>query len=181
MSNALMLKHARLVCFGLGLAVGLLLLLAGLCPNTPLHAVATDRSDSFLMATGPLDESIEGIYVLDCLTGELRGAALSRQSARFNAFFQGNVAKDLNVDQTKNPRYMMVTGMADLMRTGGNRVAPSKAILYVAEITTGKVAAYAVRWSPGVRVQGQPQQGPFVLLDMFPMRTMVAPAGRAND
>ena len=70
MSNMLMSKHTRLAFLGLGLAIGMLL--AGLWPNTPLHAVATDRSESFLMATGGLDEGIEGVYVLDCLTGELR-------------------------------------------------------------------------------------------------------------
>ena len=178
MSNMLLLKHARLACLGLGLATGLLL--AGLWPNTPLHAVATDRSESFLMATGPLDDGIEGVYVLDCLTGELRGAALSKQNAKFNAFFVGNVAHDLNVDQAKNPRYMMVTGIADLVRVGGARIAPSKSILYVGEITTGKVAAYGIRWSPASHVQNQPYQATFMLLDMFPMRKPVAPGGRAT-
>ena len=91
------------------------------------------------------------------------------------------MGKDLKVDQTKNPRYMMVTGYADLVRTSGAQIAPSRCILYVAEITSGKVAAYGVRWSPASHARSQPYQAPFVLLDMFPMRTPVAAGGRTSD
>jgi hypothetical protein len=157
-----------------GVTVGLLV--AGFWPNTPLHAVASDRADSFIMATGWLDEGLEGVYVLDCLTGELRGAALSKQNAKFHAFFRGNVANDLGVDAAKNPRYLMVTGAADLIRSGGARIAPSKGILYVAEITTGKVAAYGIRWSAQAHTTGAPYSAPIQLLDMFPMRAPAAAA-----
>ena len=171
MRSTMMSKHVKLVYLGLGLTVGLML--AGLWPNTPLHAVATDRNDTFIMATGPLDDAVEGIYLLDCLTGEMRGAALSRQNGKFNAFFLGNAAEDLKVDPSKTPRYLMVTGMADLNRVGGAMSAPSRAIIYVAEINSGKVGAFAIRWSPAAHARGQPYSERFTLLDTFPMRKAV--------
>ena len=53
----------------------------------------------------------------------------------------------------------MVTGMANLRRAGGTRVQPSNAMCYVAEITSGKVAAYAIPWSPPMYAANQVQNG----------------------
>ncbi len=58
MGNRLTSKHARLTWIALGLAGGLAL--AAFWPSTPLHAVATDRSESFAMATGYLDDDVRG-------------------------------------------------------------------------------------------------------------------------
>ena len=46
-----------------GLAVGLNV--RGIWPNVPLHAVATDAAENFAIATGPVDDRTEAIYVLD--------------------------------------------------------------------------------------------------------------------
>ena len=51
--------------------------------------------------------------------------------------FQTNVAADLQVDPQKNPKFMMVTGFANLRR-GGTRLQWSNGICYVAEVTTGQ-------------------------------------------
>ena len=83
MSNTWMWKHARLAWLGFGLVAGLLL--AWFWPNTPLRAVATDRCDTFAMATVPLDDTVEAVCFLDFLTGNLRGAALSKLTGQFNA------------------------------------------------------------------------------------------------
>jgi hypothetical protein len=164
-----------LILAGAGLAAGLLL--AAFWPNTPLHAVATDRSETFAIATGHLDEQVEAIYFLDGLTGDLRGMALSRQFGTFNAFFGPcNVAMDLGVDPSKNPKFLMTTGMADLRRTGGGASATwGRGIVYVAEITTGKVAAYGTPWSPTAFAANRPFKMPLKLLDVKPFRTPAAP------
>ena len=81
MRSTMMSKHVKLVYLGLGLTVGLML--AGLWPNTPLHAVATDRNDTFIMATGPLDDAVRELFS-DCLTGESAVRALSRQNGKFS-------------------------------------------------------------------------------------------------
>ncbi len=147
-------KHARLVWLGLGLAAGLLL--AGFWPNTPLRAMATDRNETYAIATVPLDENIEAVCFLDFLTGNLGAAAVSKQTGVFNAFWGCNVNSDLEVDPAKNPRYLLVTGYADLRRGGSG---PSKGNIYVAEVISGKMAAYAIPWSSPMHNQGTPIRG----------------------
>jgi len=81
------------LCPGIRLAVALAaafvlgLLTAGYWPNVPVHAVATDRTEGFAMATGYCDDSVEAVYFLDFLTGELSAAVVSKQNGRFNAFY----------------------------------------------------------------------------------------------
>jgi len=161
--------------WGGGLLVGLAL--GGLWPNTPLHAVATDRHENFAIATGYCDEAIEAVWSLDFLSGDLRAVALSKQSGTFNAFFGRNILADLGVDPTKNPKFLMTTGTADLRRSGGARLSPSRSILYVAEITTGTLAAYYIPWSSAGWVSGQQQTSQIMLLDKTLLRS-VAPHGR---
>ena len=154
------------------MAIGLLggLALSGLWPHTPLYALATDRTETFGMATGPIDVEVEAVYFLDFLTGDLRAVVLGQQPGTWTGFYHANVAADLGIDQQKNPKYMIVTGMASLRRGGGSRLQPSTAMCYVAEITTGKVAAYAVPWSPSMYKAGQPQNQSLVLVGVTRFR-----------
>src|SRR3989304_5318782 len=87
----------RKQCWAVWLGIGLLagLMIGGLWPDTPLHAVATDSTDNFAMATGFVDDGIEAIYFLDFLTGTLRAAVLSNQSRGFQARYEANVNADL--------------------------------------------------------------------------------------
>ncbi len=107
----------------------------------------------------------------------MRAAALSKQYGNFHAFYKYNVNADLGVDASKSPRYMLVTGVADLRHTAGRNVAPSKSICYVAEITSGMVAAYAIPWSPSLHMTGAPIRGTLYLLDKTRFRAATAPGG----
>jgi len=49
-------KASALVWLGVGLLGGLLV--AGFWPSVPLHAVATDKIDTFSMATGHVDDLV---------------------------------------------------------------------------------------------------------------------------
>jgi len=145
-------KCSWLIWLGFGLIGGLMM--GGLWPDTPLHAVATDRAgDQYIMATAPIDEETEGIYVLDCLTGEL-GMSLMNPLGKFQGTRVGPFATpmavrpilaDFGIDPSKSPRFMMVSGLARMQRNAGNQ--RSQSLLYVMEITTGKVIAYAFHWS----------------------------------
>ncbi|MEN6405729.1 MAG: hypothetical protein ABFC77_04575 [Thermoguttaceae bacterium] len=173
-------KKSVAAALGVGLVLGLAL--SGFWPQTPLHAVATDRSDSYAMATGPLDNEVEAVYFLDFLTGDLKVVVLGRQTTMWAGFFETNVSTALNVDPQKNPKYMMVTGVTNLRRAGGSRQQPSSSMCYVAEVTSGKVVAYAVPWSPAMYVANQMQKGPLVQVGVTSFRqgfgaTGYAPAG----
>lgn len=172
-----------LVYLGLGLVGGLVL--TSVWPNTPLHAVATDRLDTFAIATGPVDDQSEAIYFLDFLTGDLNAAVIGRQPGGGKYMVTGhygrNVLSDIGVDAAKNPRFLMTTGLADLMRGGkGGAVQPSRAVVYVAEVTSGRVAAYAVPWNATLHTRGQFVRQPLVQIIAFPFRA-AAPMGKAKD
>jgi len=141
---------------GLGIAIGLIigLIAGGVWPQTPLHATATDRVETLAIATGPVDEDVEAIYFLDFLTGDLRGLVLGKQAGQFCGYFDLNVAEHLGINPSMNPRYLMATGLANLRR-GGARMQPSQAVVYVAEVSSGKVGAYAIPWNPSLAATGQ--------------------------
>lgn len=183
----LSIKPSRLVVGVLGLVIGLVagLLLTGCWPSSPLRAVATDRTDGFAIATGYCDDSVEAIYFLDFLSGELSAAVVSKQSGRFNAFYTHNVVSDLGITQVnpgKPPRFLLTTGTADLRRTGGKSNSLSRSLVYVAELQSGKVAAYAIPWSSSMWNAGQTLRGQFALLDVGRFRSSgSAAAARANE
>ena len=162
-------KHRPVIWGGLGLLLGAML--AGFCPHAPLHASATDRYETFAIATGMVDNGVEAVYFLDFLTGDLKAAVLSKQvPARFNSFFQRNILNDLGINPANNPRYLMVTGLNDLRR-GGYQQKPSIGVCYIAEITTGRVAAYAIPWNANRHASGQMTDGEIYLLDVKQFRT----------
>jgi hypothetical protein len=150
-------QYRWLVAVVIGLLGGLAL--SGFWPHTPLYAVATDRIDTFGMATGPVDAEVEAVYFLDFLTGDLKAVVLGKQLGTWTGFFQANVSADLGIDARQNPKFLMVTGMCSLRRGGGSRQQPSSAMCYVAEITSGKVVAYAIPWAASMYAAGQPQSG----------------------
>ena len=157
------------------LAIGLIggAVLSGFAPRTPIHAVATDRIDTFAIATGPVDSEFEAVYFLDFLTGDLRATVLGKNAGAFTAFFNYNVLQDLGVDPTKNPRFLMVTGLANLRRPAG-RPQLSASMVYVAEVTTGNVAAYAIPWSPAMHAANQPMMQQLVPIAVTKFRPAAA-------
>jgi hypothetical protein len=155
----------RLWWMGGGLVLGLVF--GGIWPDSPAHAVATSQIESFSACTAPLDSEVEGIFLLDYLTGDLRGAALNPQTRTFTVSYSTNVAQAFGVDATKQPRYLLVSGLASFRgATGNQRLGNS--VLYVAEMTSGKVAAYGIPWSTA-RVTA-PVQLQLIPLDAFPFR-----------
>jgi hypothetical protein len=159
----------RLCWTGGGVVLGLLF--GGLWPNSPAHAVATSQIESFSICTAPIDEEGEGVFFLDYLTGELKGAALSPNFGKFNALFGVNVATTLGVDITKNPRYLLVSGQANFRRGAGNQQLGGS-VLYVAELSSGKVAAYGIPWTRAARNAQQPVQVPLTPLDVYQFRNV---------
>lgn len=159
------------LAWGLVLGAVLGLNFAGVWPQVPVHAVSTDNQDNVAIATGPMDDEVEAVVVLDSLTGDLKAAALSLQTGRFNSLFEYNVSKDFK--GSKNPKYAMVTGIADLRRQAGQGNShPARCVIYVAEVSSGQMGAYSVIWNPAMQQAGQMQRGPIVPLDVFKFRNV---------
>jgi hypothetical protein len=160
------------LCLGLllGLVVGLSI--QGIWPNVPLHASATQGQENFAFATGLVDDQIEAIYFLDFITGDLKAAVISPKSGKFNSFFTYNIRSDFEDSVSKNPKYLMVTGLADFPR-GRGQTQVASSILYITEANSGMVAAYSIPWNQAAQVAGRSQGGKFVPLDRGKFRTMM--------
>lgn len=167
-------KTSRAAWLVAGLFAGVLL--AGLLPHAPLHAVATDRQENFAIATGHLDAGVEAIFYLDTLTGDLKGSVISPQSGKFFGLYHTNIIADLGVDVTKNPKYVMVTGDLQLRRfgagAGGAGAQPADCAVYIADSSTGKCICYAIPFNLGMMNANVPFQLPFVALDTVQFRTL---------
>jgi hypothetical protein len=157
-------KTKRAAWLGAGMLVGLVI--GSLFPQSPIHATATDRQDTFAMATGLLDEGVEAVYTLDFLTGELRGAVLNPSTRTFGALYQRNISEDLKVEPGKNPKYVMVTGNVDL-RSGG-QFQFGDSVIYIAELGTGNLGVYAVPFNPSVLSR----PGPAPPASFFPLQVV---------
>lgn len=165
--------HGRLSLLLLGLIVGLAagLNIKGLWPNVPLHATATEGYESFSIATGLVDNEVEGLYFLDYLTGDLVGAVINPKTGLFNARFTYNISQDF-ASGGRNSKYLMVTGMVNMPR-GRAGFQPASSIVYIADTTSGQIAAYVMPWNSSMQAAGKPQEGVFQKLDAKQFRQTV--------
>ena len=135
----------------------------------PLFAASADSADDVVVATGRVADDVEGLFVLDGLSGDLQCTVFNPASNAFNTIFRKNVLPDLQLNATKNPRFLMVTGEVMGMRRGAQQVGAS--MVYVVEASSGRFAAYAIPWNRSAFMSGQAQQGPFILLQAGSIRT----------
>ncbi|MEO2033362.1 MAG: hypothetical protein ABGZ35_14895 [Planctomycetaceae bacterium] len=114
-----------------------------LLPQQPLTAGTANSSDKFSMVTVPVEgiqADTEAVFILDHLTGILRGGRLNNQTGTFTHQFLHNVAADFQVDLGGgSPDYCIVSGSAQLNSLGNQ---PSRGAIYIAEKNSGVVAAY---------------------------------------
>ena len=165
-------NHKRLGWLLLGVLIGIVL--SAVLPARPLHAVATDSQDGFSLATGMIDNNLEGVYFLDYLTGTLKGAVISLSNGKFTTSYESNVLKDFQIEGGgRNPKFLLVTGLAALRR-GPSQLQPGQSLIYVMELNSGICCAYAVPWTPGrtTTATPAPQNSTFVLCDKFPFRNV---------
>jgi len=145
---------------------------AGFLKAMNVGASATQANDSVIMCTGEVDVGIEALYILDVVTGELRGGVINIRNGQVNtAFTYSDVAKDLQSDAVKNPKYLMVTG--ELQTTqgfGGTNGRTGRSVVYVAETNSGMVACYAVPWNSARATAANVASYPFIPLTKFPFR-----------
>ncbi len=167
-------NHAAMMV--LGLFAGTVLMAAwngvgndSLQIGTQIQASATHGEGNFAIATGLIDDRLEAFYFLDFLTGDLRAAAVSRRTGEFVAFFERNIQQDFG-SQSKNPKYLMVTGLADIPRGRANTQI-GQSLIYITEATSGEVGAYALPWNSSLSAKGQQQRGGFIRLGGGSFRT----------
>jgi hypothetical protein len=137
-------------------------------PETALHASAAQSSDTLAVATGMVDDDMEGLFVLDFVTGELKCMVMNPRNMQINSLFTTSVLNDLGIDASrKRPDFLMVTGISRFM--GQSNVSMS--VVYVVDANTGIFGAYGMPWFTGMARAGRPQTGPLRLLYQGNART----------
>jgi len=134
----------------------------------PLPRVAAMTSlsqESFAVCTAPIDSTVEGFFVLDFETGDLTGGVLSQNTSKFGVSYRYNVLKDLGFKpgKVKNPKFLLVPGLAGFGGAGGGRMASS--VLYVTDAATGVTVAYGIPWN----TQQTPGSGAPVMAELVPL------------
>ena len=155
----------------LGIFVGAVVAAAwlGVGQGSLVQATATHGEGNFAIATGPASNAIEAFYFLDFLTGDLRAAVVSRRNGQFTALFERNIQADFGAP-SKNPKYLMVTGAADLPRGSGNSQLGTS-LIYIAEAKTGQVCSYALPFNTSLNAAGKPQRDELILVASGSFRT----------
>jgi len=158
--------NPKSICLILGIFAGIAI--SQIWPHETMQAATADRNENFAMITVPTGSnfgSVESVFVLDFLTGRLVGATMDPQTGRFTRFYVRNVGADFGVRPRTKPQYAISSGMMPFTAAGNNTTA--NGILYVSELTSGKVAAYGYPYSTSNKVL---PPMPIGLLDVFPFR-----------
>lgn len=137
----------------------------------PLHASTASSSDTMAMATGRVDDQVEGIFTLDFITGDLQGYVLNPRAGKFVGRFGTNITSQLPVEKGKKPSYVLTTGAWEPVGASTN-ARPAGCVVYVADTNTGMVAAYTFPWVKGAASTGITQQTPMIPLDGFKARNI---------
>lgn len=150
-----------LVCVGL-VAV---LVSSSVRQPVPLYGMTAHGSERKTLVTVPLDGGMEAVVALDHVTAELTGYVLDRFSGKFFIQYRYSVAQDFPLRQGKQPRFLMVAGLADFRQfTSNERLADG--VIYISEESSGQVVAYGIPWNTQfVASTTGPQQRQFVPLD----------------
>ena len=130
-------------------------------PHEPLRADQSDRADKFGICSVPCTLAIAGlpsteaVFILDFVTGRLQGFYLNPQQGGFTQMFYRDVADDLRLNEkgAAQPVYAFVGGQGQF---SGQGTSWGGSLIYVAEMPTGTLVAYAYPFSQNNA--GQPQQ-----------------------
>lgn len=129
-----------------------------------LRASASHGAETMAMATGAVDNEVEGVFFLDFLTGDLQCFTLNPRIGKFTGWFKTNVVKELPVEKGKKPAYIMVTGGWNALRGGGG-ARPAASVVYVCDTNTGNFAAYSFPYITGTTSTMAAQAAPMITLD----------------
>jgi hypothetical protein len=163
------MTSGRAACLAVGLLAGLAI--AYLCPHQPTYANTADRDSQFMMITVPVgnmaagfNDPLDGVFILDFLTGQLKGAVMNRGAQKFGSFYMRNLAQDFGLKGNEDAHYCLASGYAQM--PAGQGATFASGLLYVGELNSGKVAAYSFGFAENG--PAGPQQ--MILVDAFPFR-----------
>src|SRR4051812_14527403 len=121
-----------------------------------LKASASHGAETFAVATGHVDDDVEGLFALDFLTGDLQCLVVNPRNGMLGGWFKSNVSAALAPEKGKKPSYLLVTGQINVAGGyGGQR--PAASLCYVVDANTGEVAAFTFPWAKAMTTAGVAQ------------------------
>lgn len=128
-------------------------------PAELLQATATHGGANLAIATGQIDESSEGFFALDFLTGDLKCWVYYPRLGAFGGMFYTNVQAQLGM--SKNPEYLLITGAAEPVSAGSN-IRPAACLVYAVDTKSGVFAAYTIPWNRTLESSSAMQGGAMI-------------------
>lgn len=136
-----------------------------------LKAMASHGAENFAIATGPVDDDVEGLFTLDFLTGDLQCFVVNPKNGQMGGWFKANVANALSVERGKKPSYLIATG--NINTSGGYGGArPAASVCYVVDANTGEVAAFSFPWAKAATSAGAAQASEMRLVGKWKARNL---------
>lgn len=131
-----------------------------------LQADAATRGKGMSLATGQISQDVEGLFVLDHLTGNLSCIVLNpRNGTVGGSLFFTNVNQDLGSEKSGQNDYVLITGYINANLGGrAGRTRNANCVVYVADGSTGQVAGYTLRYNQNMINSGQGQAGALELV-----------------
>lgn len=137
-----------------------------------LKAAASMGSDTFAIATGQIDEQVDGLFTLDFVTGDLQCFVMNSRTGGVAGRFAINV-NDANIfgaKRGKKPSFLLVTGNFVSSSVAGGGTRPAASLCYVVDANSGEVAAFSFPWSRSITTSGGVQSTPMVLMGKWQAR-----------
>ena len=133
-------------------------------PPEFLSASGSHGGSNMAVCTGFVGQDAEGFFALDFLTGDLKGWVYYPKQGAFGGLFMTNVTQQLG-PISKNPEYLLVSGLTDAVAVGGN-VRLGGSLIYVVDMRSGYFAAYTAPWNKTLESSaGAPQGGQLLFVN----------------
>lgn len=132
-----------------------------------LQADSASGGKTISMATGPINNDVEGLYILDHLTGILQCWLLNPRTGDVGGIYVADVNTVLGLDKG-DPDFVMTTGKFYIKSQGNMKAADT--IVYVGEGASGKVAGFSLTYDKGGIQRGVVQRGELAVVCAGPIR-----------
>ena len=133
---------------GIGVYVGNRLAQNRLANNRPpieLNAGTAARTKTMSMATGRIDNEVEGLFVLDHVSGNLQCWVLNPQTGQVGGVYRVNVLGDVApTGKAGAADFVMTTGDFFFSGGKGTNQVPGQTVCYVGDADSGHVVGYGV-------------------------------------
>ena len=112
------------------------------------------------MATGLIDGNVEGLFVLDHVSGNLQCWLLSPKTGAVGGIYIANVGADLaGAGKAGEADYVMTTGNFFFSGASTTSAAPGQSVCYVADASSGNVVGYGLVYNKQGMKRGILQKG----------------------